>query len=65
MLFSPRGSSLVRTHVHHPAWPLRHASVVELDDHLLCAAGLPPVVDRPRVLYSDGVEVRLGGRRAA
>ena len=65
VLFSPRGLSLVRTQAHHDAWPLRRASVVELDDQLLRAAGLPPAVDPPRVLYSDGVDVRLGRLRAA
>jgi uncharacterized protein len=62
-LFSARGTALARTQADHAAWPLRHATVVELDDHLLRAAGLPPGVGRPRALYSDGVEVRLGVRR--
>jgi uncharacterized protein len=64
VLFSPRGEGLRRTQAHHEPWPLRRASVVELDDHLLQAAGLPPVGVPPRVLYSDGVDVRLGPVRA-
>jgi uncharacterized protein len=65
VLFSTRGRTLVRTPAHHQPWPLRHASVVELDDQLLRAGGLPSPSGAPRVLYSDGVEVRLGSRHAA
>jgi uncharacterized protein YqjF (DUF2071 family) len=64
ILFSMRRRQLVRTLAHHQPWPLQHASVVALDDQLVPAAGLPPVRGAPRVLYSDGVEVRLGGRHA-
>jgi uncharacterized protein YqjF (DUF2071 family) len=62
VLFSTRGSSIVRTSAHHRAWPLRRAAVVECDDQLLRAAGLPSPTGEPRALYSDGVEVRLGAR---
>jgi uncharacterized protein YqjF (DUF2071 family) len=45
----------------HPPWPLRRASLVDLDDTLVAAAGLevpagPPV----SVLYSPGVPARFG-----
>lgn len=63
VLFSTRRNALVRTQAHHDAWPLRHATVLELDDRLLCADGLPAPVGPPRARYSDGVEVRLGARR--
>ena len=63
VLFSRKRGALVRTRAHHVAWPLRHATVLEVDDHLLRAAGLPPPVGAPRALYSDGVTVRLGPRR--
>ena len=50
-----RGTTFVPN--RHPPWPLRHAEVVELDDGLLAAAGLPGVGGRPpdRVAFSDGV----------
>jgi uncharacterized protein YqjF (DUF2071 family) len=41
----------------HPPWPLQRAEVVDLDDDLLAAAGLPGVSSRPpdRVAFSAGV----------
>jgi uncharacterized protein YqjF (DUF2071 family) len=63
VLFSRKGPSLVRTRAHHVAWPLRHATVLKVNDHLLQAAGLPPATGAPHALFSDGVEVRLGGRQ--
>lgn len=45
----------------HPAWPLHHAEVLELDDELIAAAGLPGVSGPPpSVLYSPGVPVWFG-----
>lgn len=46
--------------ITHGAWPLRSAELLELDDGLVKAVGLPRPVGAPRVLYSDGVHVRLG-----
>ena len=46
--------------VAHRAWPLRAAELLDLDDGLVRAVGLPAPVGAPRVLYSDGVDVRLG-----
>jgi uncharacterized protein YqjF (DUF2071 family) len=46
--------------VDHPAWPLRHAEVLHLDDRLVTAAGLPQPVGEPRVRWSPGVDVRIG-----
>jgi hypothetical protein len=63
VLFTKRGDEVVRTQAHHDAWPLRRATVLELDDHLVHAAGLPAPAGAPRVSYSDGVTVRLGRRR--
>ena len=41
----------------HEPWPLRDASVVELDDGLVASVGLPGVTDRPpdHVAFSEGV----------
>jgi uncharacterized protein YqjF (DUF2071 family) len=46
--------------ITHQPWPLRTAELLELDDGLVQAAGLPAPVGAPRVLHSDGVDVRLG-----
>ncbi len=46
--------------ITHRPWPLRSAELLELDDGLVQAVGLPAPVGAPRVLHSDGVEVRLG-----
>ncbi len=46
--------------VAHQRWPLRAAELLELDDGLVTATGLPAPVGPPRVLYSPGVDVRIG-----
>ncbi|MER6913530.1 DUF2071 domain-containing protein [Streptomyces sp. NPDC000594] len=45
----------------HPRWPLYRARLVECQDGLVAAAGLPAPREEPvSVLYSPGVPVRLG-----
>lgn len=45
----------------HPRWPLHHATLLECDEALIEAAGLPkPNSDPVSVLYSPGVPVRFG-----
>lgn len=46
----------------HEPWALRRAELLELDDELVAAAGLPGLTDRPpdSVLYSPGVSTRFG-----
>jgi uncharacterized protein YqjF (DUF2071 family) len=45
----------------HPRWPLHRAELLDLDDTLVTAAGLPAPVGPPAsVLYSPGVAVRFG-----
>jgi uncharacterized protein YqjF (DUF2071 family) len=56
------GRRLFATQADHPAWPLRHAEVVELDDGLVAAGGVTVPDTPPRARYSDGVAVRLGHR---
>ena len=47
--------------VQHSPWTLFEADVVELEETLLDAAGLPKPAEPPRVQYSPGVDdVRLG-----
>ena len=54
------GSRLMYAPVEHPRWKLYGASVVELDDSLITAAGLPTPTTEPRCLFSPGVPVRIG-----
>ncbi|WP_314408790.1 YqjF family protein [Streptomyces kroppenstedtii] len=45
----------------HPRWPLHRATLVECEENLVGAAGLPTPTGEPvSVLYSPGVPVRLG-----
>jgi len=45
----------------HPAWTLRSAELLDLDDRLVAAAGLPSVAGPPvSVLFSSGVPVWFG-----
>lgn len=46
----------------HPRWPLQQAELLELDDELLAAAGLPGLAARPpdSVLFSRGVRTQFG-----
>jgi uncharacterized protein YqjF (DUF2071 family) len=56
---------LWRTPVTHESWPLRGATVGELEESLTAAAGLPAPVGEPVVHYSEGVrDVRIGLTRA-
>ncbi len=59
--YSVIAGRLVTVPVHHEPWPLWEASVVELEQTLLAAAGLTDPEDAPLVRYSPGVvDVRLG-----
>ena len=46
--------------VDHPPWELRQADLLHLDDHLVAAAGLPHPDRPPLVMWSPGVDVRVG-----
>ncbi len=46
--------------VDHAPWPLHRAEVVDCDDTLIAAAGLPAPAGEPLALWSPGVEVRIG-----
>lgn len=54
------GKQLMWADVDHAAWPIHHAEVVELDQTLLAAAGLPEPEGEPIARWSPGVEVRIG-----
>jgi len=44
----------------HGPWSLRAAHLVEFDDDLIAASGVPIAGPRLRVLYSPGVRTRFG-----
>ncbi|MEU7060680.1 DUF2071 domain-containing protein [Streptomyces sp. NPDC046197] len=55
-----RGRTLHLPNEHAP-WPLHGAELLDLDDDLVTAAGLPRMTSPPAsVLYSPGVTVRFG-----
>jgi uncharacterized protein YqjF (DUF2071 family) len=49
--------------VDHPPWPLHRAELVTMDETLVTAAGLPAPTGEPIVLWSPGMEVRIGRPR--
>jgi uncharacterized protein YqjF (DUF2071 family) len=61
-MFTARGGRTSFLPNEHEPWPLHTAELLELDDGLVAAAGLPAVVGRPpdSVLFSPGVETRFG-----
>ena len=59
-LYSHQRRGLRYALADHQPWPLHRAEVLDLDDSLITAAGLPqPEVD-PICHWSPGVEVRIG-----
>jgi uncharacterized protein YqjF (DUF2071 family) len=53
---TPRGR-LERVEVHHAPWPLQRTEVVMEKNTILSAAGVAPLADEPRFLFSSGVHV--------
>jgi uncharacterized protein len=58
--YSTIAGRLTRVPVQHPPWELRDAALVNMEQILFGAAGLPDPVDDPLLQYSPGVDVRLG-----
>jgi uncharacterized protein YqjF (DUF2071 family) len=59
-LWNRRGPVTMRIYVEHPPWELRRGEVLELQQDLTEAAGLPSPSGQPTVHYSEGVDVRIG-----
>jgi uncharacterized protein YqjF (DUF2071 family) len=59
-LWTVAGGRLAAAAAEHPPWSLRRARVVDLDQDLLAAAGLPAPEGAPVVHASEGVRVRIG-----
>ena len=55
-----RRNQLFHGSVDHERWPLQRATLVELEDSLVAAAGLPAPEDEPVVHFSTGVSVKIG-----
>ena len=53
----------VWANVDHEPWPVHRARLVAYEDSLMAAAGLPQPAGEPVVLWSPGVEVRIGRPR--
>ena len=51
--------------VDHGRWPLHRAELLEFDDTLLTSVGLAAPAGMPTVLWSPGVDVRIGRPRLA
>ncbi len=60
-LYSVRSGRMVAADAEHGPWPLRRAEVVDLDQNLLEAAGLPTPAGEPLAHASAGVLVRVSG----
>lgn len=54
------GDSLRYAPVQHPQWPLQRAELLALDDSLITAAGFSAPTGDPHVMFSSGVQVRVG-----
>ena len=63
VLYSVLAGRLVYAHAEHPPWPLTRARVLDLEQDLLQAAGLPAPDGQPLVHHSPGVSVRIGAWR--
>jgi uncharacterized protein len=63
-LYSLKGGRLAYAQVEHEPWPLARATVLDLNQNLIEAAGLPPPRGEPVVHYSERVDVRMAYLRA-
>jgi uncharacterized protein len=60
LLFVRRGGRVLVGQVHHRPYPVQRARVLEVQDELIAAAGLPAVSTPPRwAHYSAGVDVEV------
>ena len=60
LLFTERDGASRRGQVHHTPYPAHRASLVDVHDELVSAAGLPAVSGQPaHVHYSPGVDVEV------
>jgi uncharacterized protein YqjF (DUF2071 family) len=62
-LYTMLGPVLARSTVEHERWPLFRATVRELEENLVAAAGLPTPQGDPVVHWSPGVRTRISALR--
>ena len=59
-LFVERGGVMLRGQVHHVPYPVHRAEVLEVDDELIAASGLPAPARAPELAHwSPGVDVEV------
>ena len=63
-LFSTPRSGLHHAEVWHEPWPLHRVEVLELQDELVAASGLPAPTGPPLAHWSPGVQVRIAWPQA-
>ena len=54
------GGRLFTVPVEHEPWPVHRAELLAIDETLLTSVGLPAPQDDPHVMWSPGVDVRIG-----
>ncbi len=60
LLYVKRGSQILCGQVHHTAYPVQRVELIEVQDELMAAAGLPPVSSPPVFAhFSGGVDVEV------
>jgi uncharacterized protein YqjF (DUF2071 family) len=64
-LFSTPAYGPTYAQAHHGPWPLHRAELLELDESLVRAGGLPQPVGTPLLHCSPGVRVRIGAPHRA
>lgn len=57
VLFASAGNGLRMGMVHHRPYPLHRAEVIEIEESMVQAAGLPAPSSAPHILASPGVDV--------
>jgi uncharacterized protein len=62
-LYTTLGPVLARSNVEHERWPLYRATVRQLQENLVAAAGLPAPQEDPVVHWSPGVRTRISALR--
>jgi uncharacterized protein len=64
LLIADTGKGLEIGQVHHKPYPLHRAEVLEVEQSMSTAAGLPETSGPPHALYSPGVDVDVYALRA-
>jgi uncharacterized protein YqjF (DUF2071 family) len=62
-LWSRHLGVLTHTRAEHSRWPLHRATVLDIDDSLVTASGLPRPEGAPIAHFSPGVSVEIGSPR--